>query len=89
MHVKLLTGYFVLLLSIFFAQVCDLLDLLGDTEEILKPSPAAGGTAPGLPTNAASTVGGDLLDLLGGLEPAPVAPGLILGLPALVTSFGV
>ncbi|KAM8727456.1 AP-1 complex subunit gamma-like 2 [Acanthopagrus schlegelii] len=55
-------------------QVCDLLDLLGGSEETLQPSPAAGGTAPGLPTNTASTAGGDLLDLLGGLEPTPLAP---------------
>lgn len=61
-----------------FAQVCDLLDLLGGTEEILQPRPAVGGTAPGLPTNTASTAGGDLLDLLGGLEPAPLTPGLNL-----------
>uniref|UniRef100_A0A671XF13 AP-1 complex subunit gamma n=1 Tax=Sparus aurata TaxID=8175 RepID=A0A671XF13_SPAAU len=55
-------------------QVCDLLDLLGGSEETLQPSPAAGGTAPGLPANTASTAGGDLLDLLGGLEPAPLTP---------------
>lgn len=56
--------------------MCDLLDLLGGSEETLQPSPAAGGTAPGLPANTASTAGGDLLDLLGGLEPAPLTPGL-------------
>uniref|UniRef100_A0A671XF43 Adaptor related protein complex 1 subunit gamma 2 n=1 Tax=Sparus aurata TaxID=8175 RepID=A0A671XF43_SPAAU len=65
-----------LLLCLFFPQVCDLLDLLGGSEETLQPSPAAGGTAPGLPANTASTAGGDLLDLLGGLEPAPLTPGL-------------
>uniref|UniRef100_A0A671XF23 AP-1 complex subunit gamma n=1 Tax=Sparus aurata TaxID=8175 RepID=A0A671XF23_SPAAU len=63
-----------LLLCLFFPQVCDLLDLLGGSEETLQPSPAAGGTAPGLPANTASTAGGDLLDLLGGLEPAPLTP---------------
>ncbi|KAK9539384.1 hypothetical protein VZT92_004494 [Zoarces viviparus] len=51
------------------SQVCDLLDLLGGSEETLQLSPA-----PGLSINAASTAGGDLLDLLGGLEPAPLAP---------------
>ncbi|KAM6919363.1 AP-1 complex subunit gamma-like 2 [Lycodopsis pacificus] len=50
-------------------QVCDLLDLLGGSEETLQPGPA-----PGLSINAAGTAGGDLLDLLGGLEPAPLAP---------------
>ncbi|KAI3375291.1 hypothetical protein L3Q82_021793 [Scortum barcoo] len=56
------------------SQVCDLLDLLGGSEETLQPSPAVGGSAPGLPIHTASTAGGDLLDLLGGLEPAPIAP---------------
>ncbi|XP_067461146.1 AP-1 complex subunit gamma-like 2 isoform X2 [Thunnus thynnus] len=55
-------------------QVCDLLDLLGGSEEPLQPSPAQGGTAPGLSINTISPAGGDLLDLLGGLEPTPVAP---------------
>ncbi|TMS09704.1 AP-1 complex subunit gamma-1 [Larimichthys crocea] len=55
-------------------QVCDLLDLLGGSEEPLQPSPAVAGTAPGLPANTISQAGGDLLDLLGGLEPAPLAP---------------
>ncbi|XP_041805466.1 AP-1 complex subunit gamma-like 2 isoform X2 [Chelmon rostratus] len=55
-------------------QVCDLLDLLGGSEETLQPSPAVGGTAAGLTTNTASTAGGDLLDLLGGFEPVPLAP---------------
>uniref|UniRef100_A0A8D3C8R8 AP-1 complex subunit gamma n=1 Tax=Scophthalmus maximus TaxID=52904 RepID=A0A8D3C8R8_SCOMX len=49
-------------------QVCDLLDLLGGSEEPLQPS-----TALGLP-NSTSTAGGDLLDLLGGLELTPLAP---------------
>uniref|UniRef100_A0A4W6CRC7 AP-1 complex subunit gamma n=1 Tax=Lates calcarifer TaxID=8187 RepID=A0A4W6CRC7_LATCA len=53
-------------------QVCDLLGLLGGSEEPLQPSPA-----PGLSLNTASTAGGDLLDLLGGLEPTPPAPGQI------------
>ncbi|XP_070829382.1 AP-1 complex subunit gamma-like 2 [Chaetodon trifascialis] len=55
-------------------QVCDLLDLLGGSEETLQPSPAVGGTAAGLTTNTTSTAGGDLLDLLGGLEPVLLAP---------------
>ncbi|XP_023277597.1 AP-1 complex subunit gamma-1-like [Seriola lalandi dorsalis] len=55
-------------------QVCDLLDLLGGSEEPLQPSPAQSSTAPGLPINTASSAGGDLLDLLGGLEPTPTAP---------------
>uniref|UniRef100_A0A8C2XMY2 AP-1 complex subunit gamma n=1 Tax=Cyclopterus lumpus TaxID=8103 RepID=A0A8C2XMY2_CYCLU len=37
----------------------------------LQPSPAFGGTAPGPSVN---TAGGDLLDLLGGLELTPLAP---------------
>uniref|UniRef100_A0A8C9XV85 Adaptor related protein complex 1 subunit gamma 2 n=1 Tax=Sander lucioperca TaxID=283035 RepID=A0A8C9XV85_SANLU len=55
-------------------NVCDLLDLLGGSEETLQPSPAVGAPAPGLLINTASTAGGDLLDLLGVLEPAPLAP---------------
>ncbi|XP_071347377.1 AP-1 complex subunit gamma-like 2 [Trachinotus anak] len=55
-------------------QVCDLLDLLGGSEEPLQPSPAQSSTAAGLPINTASAAGGDLLDLLGGLEPTPPAP---------------
>lgn len=55
-------------------QVCDLLDLLGGSEETLQPRPAVGGTFPGLPMSTASPAGGDLLDLLGVLEPAPLAP---------------
>uniref|UniRef100_A0A8C9XYD1 AP-1 complex subunit gamma n=1 Tax=Sander lucioperca TaxID=283035 RepID=A0A8C9XYD1_SANLU len=57
-----------------YATVCDLLDLLGGSEETLQPSPAVGAPAPGLLINTASTAGGDLLDLLGVLEPAPLAP---------------
>ncbi len=57
-------------------QVCDLLDLLGGSEETLQPSPAVSSSAASLPSSTANTAGGDLLDLLGGLEPAPLAPGL-------------
>lgn len=60
------------------AQVCDLLDLLGGSDEPLQPRPAAP-VPPGL-GSVSSSVGGDLLDLLGGLDPAPVcvsaAPGV-------------
>ncbi|XP_032387013.1 AP-1 complex subunit gamma-like 2 isoform X1 [Etheostoma spectabile] len=55
-------------------QVCDLLDLLGGSDETLQPSPAVGAPVPGLLINTASIAGGDLLDLLGVLEPAPLAP---------------
>ncbi|CAJ1071548.1 AP-1 complex subunit gamma-like 2 [Xyrichtys novacula] len=55
-------------------QVCDLLGLLGGPEETLQPSPALSSSAPGLPVNTGGTAGGDLLDLLGELEPTPVAP---------------
>ncbi|XP_068461004.1 AP-1 complex subunit gamma-like 2 [Clinocottus analis] len=55
-------------------QVCDLLDLLGGSEEALQPSPAFGGTLPGPSVNTAGTAGGDLLDLLGGLELTPLTP---------------
>ncbi|XP_017276375.1 AP-1 complex subunit gamma-like 2 [Kryptolebias marmoratus] len=55
-------------------QVCDLLDLLGDSQESLQPSPAVGSTAPALPVSTTTTAGGDLLDLLGGLEPTPQTP---------------
>uniref|UniRef100_I3KEK9 AP-1 complex subunit gamma n=1 Tax=Oreochromis niloticus TaxID=8128 RepID=I3KEK9_ORENI len=54
------------------SQVCDLLDLLGGSEQPLQPSPALGSTAPPMPVSTANTVGGDLLDLLGGLEPTPI-----------------
>uniref|UniRef100_A0A669CBG4 AP-1 complex subunit gamma n=1 Tax=Oreochromis niloticus TaxID=8128 RepID=A0A669CBG4_ORENI len=50
------------------SQVCDLLDLLGGSEQPLQPSPALGSTAPPMPVSTANTVGGDLLDLLGGLD---------------------
>ena len=72
--IQVQTRSFVLL-SVSFSQVCDLLDLLGGSEETLQPSPAA---TLGLPTNTTSTAGGDLLDLLGGLEPTPLTPGQIL-----------
>uniref|UniRef100_A0A8C2XDJ8 AP-1 complex subunit gamma n=1 Tax=Cyclopterus lumpus TaxID=8103 RepID=A0A8C2XDJ8_CYCLU len=62
-------------LSVGGLKVCDLLDLLGGSEETLQPSPAFGGTAPGPSVN---TAGGDLLDLLGGLELTPLAPGVTL-----------
>ncbi|XP_047445308.1 AP-1 complex subunit gamma-like 2 [Mugil cephalus] len=55
-------------------QVCDLLDLLGSSEEPLQPGPALGSTEPILPVSTAGSAGGDLLDLLGGLEPAPLTP---------------
>uniref|UniRef100_A0AAQ5XC06 AP-1 complex subunit gamma n=1 Tax=Amphiprion ocellaris TaxID=80972 RepID=A0AAQ5XC06_AMPOC len=56
------------------SQVCDLLDLLGGSEEPLQPNPAVGSTLPVLPVSTSSTAGGDLLDLLGGLEPTPLTP---------------
>ncbi|CAB1326535.1 unnamed protein product, partial [Coregonus sp. 'balchen'] len=52
-------------------QVCDLLDLLGGSGEPLQPSPSLSSTAPG---PASSTAGGDLLDLLGGLDVTPAPP---------------
>uniref|UniRef100_A0A3Q1F973 AP-1 complex subunit gamma n=2 Tax=Acanthochromis polyacanthus TaxID=80966 RepID=A0A3Q1F973_9TELE len=55
-------------------QVCDLLDLLGGSEEPLQSNPAVGSTVPVLPISTSSTAGGDLLDLLGGLEPTPLTP---------------
>ncbi|KAM7378841.1 hypothetical protein PAMP_004436 [Pampus punctatissimus] len=55
-------------------QVCDLLDLLGGSEEPLQPSPGQGSTALGLSINTVNPAGGDLLDLLGGLELTPAAP---------------
>lgn len=58
------------------SQVCDLLDLLGGSEQPLQPSPALGSAAPPIPVSTPNTVGGDLLDLLGGLEPTPITPGL-------------
>ncbi|XP_030016128.1 AP-1 complex subunit gamma-like 2 [Sphaeramia orbicularis] len=55
-------------------QVCDLLDLLGGSEEPLKPTSAQSGPAPGQPINTSNSSGGDLLDLLGGLEPVAFTP---------------
>uniref|UniRef100_A0A1A7X1E6 AP-1 complex subunit gamma n=1 Tax=Iconisemion striatum TaxID=60296 RepID=A0A1A7X1E6_9TELE len=49
--------------------VCDLLDLLSGPQEPLQPSPA-----PAQPISTTTTAGGDLLDLLGGLEPALPSP---------------
>lgn len=49
-------------------QVCDLLDLLGGSDETMKPS-----FSPVQTTNAATSAGGDLLDLLGGLDLMPPA----------------
>lgn len=57
-------------------QVCDLLDLLGGSDEVLKPSSAAGHSAPGESANTTVTAGSDLLDLLGGMDPVPLNPGL-------------
>ncbi|XP_075876683.1 AP-1 complex subunit gamma-like 2 [Nelusetta ayraudi] len=56
------------------SQVCDLLDLLGGSDEALKPSSAAGHSAPGESTNTTVTAGSDLLDLLGGVDPVPLNP---------------
>ncbi|XP_040027167.1 AP-1 complex subunit gamma-like 2 [Gasterosteus aculeatus] len=55
-------------------QVCDLLDLLGGSEETLQPGPAVDCLVSGLSVHAAGTAGGDLLDLLGGFEPAELSP---------------
>uniref|UniRef100_A0A3Q3DJ58 AP-1 complex subunit gamma n=1 Tax=Hippocampus comes TaxID=109280 RepID=A0A3Q3DJ58_HIPCM len=55
-------------------QVCDLLDLLGDSEESVRAGPAQGGTVTVQSTNTAKPAGEDLLDLLGGFEPTPLAP---------------
>uniref|UniRef100_A0A673AFC5 AP-1 complex subunit gamma n=1 Tax=Sphaeramia orbicularis TaxID=375764 RepID=A0A673AFC5_9TELE len=59
-------------------EVCDLLDLLGGSEEPLKPTSAQSGPAPGQPINTSNSSGGDLLDLLGGLEPVAFTPGQTL-----------
>uniref|UniRef100_A0A4W5RZ77 AP-1 complex subunit gamma n=1 Tax=Hucho hucho TaxID=62062 RepID=A0A4W5RZ77_9TELE len=59
-------------------KVCDLLDLLGGSGEPLQPSPALSTTALG---PVSSTAGGDLLDLLGGLD---VTPGETQSLPPSV-----
>lgn len=55
--------------------MCDLLDLLGDS----GLNQQSGLAAPALVPGTANTAGGELLDLLGGLElePTPAAPGLI------------
>ncbi|XP_051944713.1 AP-1 complex subunit gamma-like 2 [Hippocampus zosterae] len=55
-------------------QVCNLLDLLGDSEESVQAGPAQGGTVTVQSTNTAKPAGEDLLDLLGGFEPTPLAP---------------
>ncbi|XP_076149870.1 AP-1 complex subunit gamma-like 2 isoform X1 [Alosa pseudoharengus] len=49
-------------------QACDLLGLLGDSAQPLQPNPAQPTTAP---SSASTNIGGDLLDLLGGLDPIP------------------
>uniref|UniRef100_A0A673XQC3 AP-1 complex subunit gamma n=1 Tax=Salmo trutta TaxID=8032 RepID=A0A673XQC3_SALTR len=51
--------------SFSLVKVCDLLDLLGGSGEPPQPSPALSTTALG---PVSSTAGGDLLDLLGGLD---------------------
>uniref|UniRef100_A0A8C6NP31 AP-1 complex subunit gamma n=4 Tax=Nothobranchius TaxID=28779 RepID=A0A8C6NP31_NOTFU len=53
-------------------QVCDLLDLLSGPQEPLQPS-----LAPAQPISTTTAAGGDLLDLLGGLELTPPSSGLI------------
>lgn len=55
-------------------QVCDLLDLLSGTDEPLQPVSVTGSSATSQSNSSASTAGGDLLDLLGGLDPAPLTP---------------
>lgn len=67
---------FSVLFSLSFLKVCNLLDLLGDSEESAQAGPAQGGTESVQSTNTAKSAGGDLLDLLGGFEPTPLAPGL-------------
>lgn len=54
--------------SFSLVKVCDLLDLLGGSGEPPQPSPALSTTALG---PVSSTAGGDLLDLLGGLDVTP------------------
>ncbi|CAB1317211.1 unnamed protein product [Coregonus sp. 'balchen'] len=56
-------------------KVCDLLDLLGGSAEPLQSSPALSTTPLG---PVSSTAGGDLLDLLGGLDVTPVPPCVIV-----------
>uniref|UniRef100_A0A672HRH1 AP-1 complex subunit gamma n=1 Tax=Salarias fasciatus TaxID=181472 RepID=A0A672HRH1_SALFA len=53
--------------------VCDLLDLLSSTEEPLQPPSTGGGGGPPQSSGSAGAAGGDLLDLLGGLDPIPLA----------------
>uniref|UniRef100_A0A674PAJ4 AP-1 complex subunit gamma n=1 Tax=Takifugu rubripes TaxID=31033 RepID=A0A674PAJ4_TAKRU len=55
-------------------QVCDLLDLLGDSGENQQASLVGAVPAAALVSSTATTAGGDLLDLLGGLEPPPTTP---------------
>ncbi|XP_061549539.1 AP-1 complex subunit gamma-like 2 isoform X1 [Phycodurus eques] len=50
-------------------QICDLLDLLGHSEGSVQAD-----TVLVQPINTAKPAGGDLLDLLGGFEPTPLAP---------------
>ncbi|XP_037131594.1 AP-1 complex subunit gamma-like 2 [Syngnathus acus] len=54
-------------------QVCDLLNLLGDSEESVPAGPAQGDTVPVQSITTAKPIGGELLDLLGGFEPTPLA----------------
>ncbi|XP_015234916.1 PREDICTED: AP-1 complex subunit gamma-1-like [Cyprinodon variegatus] len=54
-------------------QVVDLLDLLGGSQEPLAPSSLISITS-SAPITATGSAGGDLLDLLGGLEPTPLTP---------------
>ncbi|XP_062378611.1 AP-1 complex subunit gamma-like 2 [Sardina pilchardus] len=49
-------------------QACDLLGLLGDSDQPLQPNPAQPTAAP---SSVSANIGGDLLDLLGGLDPIP------------------
>lgn len=65
-------------------QVCDLLDLLGGSDEALTPSSATGHSAPGESANTTVTAGSDLLDLLGGMDPVPFNPGLNMSTLVLV-----
>uniref|UniRef100_A0A3B4B743 GAE domain-containing protein n=1 Tax=Periophthalmus magnuspinnatus TaxID=409849 RepID=A0A3B4B743_9GOBI len=51
------------------SQVCDLLDLLGDSNDSGKPSSSSAQSS-----NNTSSPGGDLLDLLGGLDLMPPTP---------------
>lgn len=49
-------------------QVCDLLDLLGETDAPLQESTVNINT---VPTSTSSSASGNLLDLLGGLQSTP------------------